>query len=187
MVEVLQIEGLIIGFVVQRFLRIAGFGHAIVIQFDLFNHLMPAQPDRRRRQMFSTPLAMWIKASARWLLLGAFLHQLREETQIPGIIRTGARPALVAVALMALALTGCQQYWRESGVWDIGEHQGLLLDVSNYYHRHAKEEGGRCISPYIDDIPDPALSPILLTSGQRHRHEGDGDKCWACAGADNSG
>lgn len=55
----------------------------------------------------------------------------------------------VAVLIFGL-LVGCQQYWQESGVWDIGDHQGLLLDISNYYHRHATEEGGRCISPYID-------------------------------------
>ena len=77
---------------------------------------------------------------------------------MPGIIRTGIHQAVFAIALMAVPLTGCQQYWRESGVWDIGEHQGLLLDVSNYYHRHAKEEGGRCISPYIDGVTEAFVS-----------------------------
>ncbi len=64
-------------------------------------------------------------------------------------------PPYLCVAAIALAccfIVGCQQYWRESGVWDIGEHQGLLLDVSNYYHRNATEEGGRCRSPFIDGV-----------------------------------
>ena len=73
-------------------------------------------------------------------------------------IRTGALPKLLLMALMAGILAGCQQYWRESGVWDIGEHQGLLLDVSNYYHRHATEEGGRCKSPFIDGVTEAASS-----------------------------
>jgi hypothetical protein len=55
------------------------------------------------------------------------------------------------VTLVFSLLAGCQQYWRESGIWDIGEHQGLLLDISNYYHRHALE-GGLCKSPYIDGV-----------------------------------
>lgn len=61
-------------------------------------------------------------------------------------------PAMVAILVLGLTLTGCQQFWRDSGVWDIGEHKGLLLDISNYYHRHATEEGGRCISPIIDGV-----------------------------------
>lgn len=64
-------------------------------------------------------------------------------------------PPYLRVTVIALAcsfINGCQQYWRESGVWDIGEHQGLLLDVSNYYHRNATEEGGRCRSPFIDGV-----------------------------------
>jgi len=59
---------------------------------------------------------------------------------------------IILTILACSLLAGCQQYWRESGVWDIGEHQGLLLDVSNYYHRHALEEGGRCKSPFIDGV-----------------------------------
>ena len=65
---------------------------------------------------------------------------------------------ITAVALACGSLAGCQQFWRESGVWDVGEHQGLLLDLSNYYHRHAIEEGGRCHSPYIDGVTDAAVS-----------------------------
>ena len=58
----------------------------------------------------------------------------------------------MVIVLISGTIAGCQQYWRESGVWDIGEHQGLLLDVSNYYHRNATEEGGRCRSPIIDGV-----------------------------------
>jgi hypothetical protein len=56
------------------------------------------------------------------------------------------------VALACCLLAGCQDFWRNSGAWDIGPHRGLLLDVSNYYHRHASEEGGRCISPLFDGV-----------------------------------
>ncbi|MEM7045713.1 MAG: hypothetical protein AAF543_23115 [Pseudomonadota bacterium] len=65
---------------------------------------------------------------------------------------------LAFIVLAATPLAACQQYWRESGIWDIGEHQGLLLDVSNYYHRHAMEENGRCKSPYIDAVTHAAAS-----------------------------
>ncbi|MGH1480002.1 MAG: hypothetical protein ACRBM6_15000 [Geminicoccales bacterium] len=61
------------------------------------------------------------------------------------------RNALV-LAVLLLPLAACQQYWRDSGLWDVGEHKGLLLDISNYYHRHASEENGRCISPIIDGV-----------------------------------
>ena len=73
---------------------------------------------------------------------------------MPWIFRTGWFPALLSAALLAGTLAGCQQYWRESGIWDIGEHQGLLLDVSNHYNRHAREEGGRCKSPYLDGVTE---------------------------------
>ncbi|MGI9491094.1 MAG: hypothetical protein ACR2QF_01570 [Geminicoccaceae bacterium] len=66
--------------------------------------------------------------------------------------RKRSGPVLAASLLLCLAVMGCQQYWRNSGIWDIGEHQGLLLDISNYYHRHASEEGGRCRSPILDGI-----------------------------------
>lgn len=72
--------------------------------------------------------------------------------------RGGARRCLIIAALISATLTGCQQFWRESGVWDVGEHQGLLLDLSNYYHRHAVEEGGRCHSPYIDGVTKAVVS-----------------------------
>lgn len=77
---------------------------------------------------------------------------------MPHIVRTGALLKLLFVTLTVCALAGCQQYWRESGVWDIGEYQGLLLDVSNYYNRHAKEEGGRCKSPYIDGVTEASAT-----------------------------
>ena len=60
--------------------------------------------------------------------------------------------ALAALLGICLAIAGCQQYWRDSGLWDVGEHKGLLLDISNYYHRHASEEGGSCRSPILDGI-----------------------------------
>lgn len=59
---------------------------------------------------------------------------------------------LLMLAVLVTLIAGCQQYWRDSGVWDIGEHKGLLLDISNYYHRHASEEGGFCRSPIIDGV-----------------------------------
>lgn len=58
---------------------------------------------------------------------------------------------LILVTLIT-PIAGCQQYWRDSGLWDIGKHKGLLLDISNYYHRHASEENGLCRSPIIDGI-----------------------------------
>ena len=61
-----------------------------------------------------------------------------------------SQPALMV--LVCAFLAGCDQYWRDSGIWDVGEHRGVLLDISNYYHRHAREENGRCKSPYIDAV-----------------------------------
>lgn len=75
-------------------------------------------------------------------------------------VQQRAQRSLVALVLVCSGLTACQQYWRESGVWDIGEHQGLLLDLSNYYHRHAIEEGGRCHSPYIDGVTHAATGDV---------------------------
>jgi len=80
----------------------------------------------------------------------AYIDEVKEEFEMR--YRPLGRGALIVLAVGLVV--GCQQFWRESGVWDIGEHQGLLLDVSNYYHRHATEEGGRCISPYIDGVTD---------------------------------
>ena len=77
---------------------------------------------------------------------------------------------LIAAALAAALLSGCDQYWRESGVWDIGEHRGVLLDVSNYYHRHAMEENGRCKSPYIDAVTGAAVSDIEDGVFEVHLH-----------------
>jgi hypothetical protein len=69
------------------------------------------------------------------------------------------------LVLAGLALiAGCQQYWRDSGVWDIGEHKGLLLDISNYYHRHATEEGGLCASPIMDGV---SAAEVLEEEGDR--------------------
>ena len=88
-----------------------------------------------------------------WLSLLEFLHPEGKETvDMPACAGAWFGRALVIALLAAGALAGCQQYWRESGIWDIGEHRGLLLDVSNYYHRHAIEENGRCKSPYIDGV-----------------------------------
>lgn len=64
---------------------------------------------------------------------------------------------LLVLVFLLLPLAACQQYWRDSGLWDIGEHKGLLLDISNYYHRHATEENGRCISPIIDGVGDASI------------------------------
>ena len=66
--------------------------------------------------------------------------------------RKRPRLALAALTLLCVMVAGCQQYWRDSGLWDIGEHKGLLLDISNYYHRHASEEGGYCRSPIMDGV-----------------------------------
>lgn len=57
-----------------------------------------------------------------------------------------------ASLFLCLSLAGCQQYWLDSGIWDVGEHKGLLLDISNYYHRHASEGGGFCRSPILDGV-----------------------------------
>ncbi len=89
----------------------------------------------------------------------------------------------LVVALVCAALAGCQQYWRESGVWDIGEHQGLLLDISNYYHRHAMEEGGRCRSPILEGVTQAAVDDLEDGSLDVHLHYryrdflNDGDDC----------
>ncbi len=58
---------------------------------------------------------------------------------------------LIGITLLA-PIAGCQQYWRDSGLWDVGEHKGLLLDISQYYNRHATEEDGYCKSPILDGI-----------------------------------
>ncbi|MGI9416345.1 MAG: hypothetical protein ACR2RA_00765 [Geminicoccaceae bacterium] len=105
------------------------------------------------------------------------------------MVRKGRRRvhrSLIATAIACLALAGCQQYWRESGVWDIGEHQGLLLDVSNFYHRHAIEEGGRCHSPYIDGVTQAEWSEPEDGVFEVHLHyyykdflnDGDDDCDW---------
>ncbi len=82
-----------------------------------------------------------------------------------------SRPALVVLACTLLA--GCDQYWRDSGVWDVGEHRGVLLDISNYYHRHAREENGRCKSPYIDGVTEAAVTELdddLIEVHLRYRY-----------------
>lgn len=77
---------------------------------------------------------------------------------------------LIVVALVAGLLSGCQQFWRESGVWDIGEHQGLLLDVSNYYHRHATEEGGYCRSPILEGVSQAEVDDLGDDELEVHIH-----------------
>lgn len=69
-----------------------------------------------------------------------------------------SQPALFIFACGLLA--SCDQYWRDSGIWDVGEHRGLLLDISNYYHRHAREENGRCTSPYIDGVTEALVTEV---------------------------
>lgn len=78
------------------------------------------------------------------------------------------RPAVIILVCGMLA--GCDQYWRDSGIWDIGEHRGLLLDVSNYYHRHAREENGRCKSPYIDGVTRAAVTDLSDEAIEVHLH-----------------
>lgn len=90
-----------------------------------------------------------------------------------------SRPVLIT--LIGLLCASCDQYWRDSGIWDIGEHRGVLLDISNYYHRHAKEENGRCISPYIDGVTEAAVNDVsddLIDVYLRYRYRdflNDGD------------
>jgi hypothetical protein len=60
-------------------------------------------------------------------------------------------PAGLALGLAA-ATAGCTQYWRDSGVYDIAGQPGLLLDIQNYYHEHAVEEGGRCPRPLMEGV-----------------------------------
>ena len=102
------------------------------------------------------------------------------------MVTVGRRPgrlSLIGIALAAGTLTACQQFWRESGVWDIGEHQGLLLDVSNYYHRHATEGGGRCRSPILEGVSQAAVSDLVDDALEVHIHYRyrdflkDGDDC----------
>lgn len=81
------------------------------------------------------------------------------------------RPALALLACTFIA--GCDQYWRDSGIWDVGEHRGVLLDISNYYHRHAREENGRCKSPYIDGVTEAAVTELdedLIEVHLRYRY-----------------
>jgi hypothetical protein len=64
----------------------------------------------------------------------------------------------LAAGLAAFALVaGCQQFWIDSGVWDLAGHRGLQLTVNNFYHRHATEEGGRCHSPFIEGVTGVAV------------------------------
>lgn len=74
------------------------------------------------------------------------------------------------IALVCALLAGCDQYWRDSGIWDIGEHRGLLLDVSNYYHRHAREENGRCKSPYFDGVTQAEVTDLAYDIIEVHLH-----------------
>ncbi|NJO39009.1 MAG: hypothetical protein HC871_17185 [Rhizobiales bacterium] len=46
------------------------------------------------------------------------------------------------LVLACCLLAGCQDFWRNSGAWDIGPHRGLLLDVSNYYHAMPPRKAG---------------------------------------------
>lgn len=78
------------------------------------------------------------------------------------------KPAAITLALGLVA--GCDQYWRDSGIWDIGEHRGLLLDVSNYYHRHAREENGRCHAPYIDAVSQALVTDLDDATLEVHLH-----------------
>ncbi len=73
------------------------------------------------------------------------------QTTPPGL---GRRPASLATVIgLAIAmLGGCSQFWLDSGAWDVDGHRGLLLKISDYYHRHATEEGGRCRSPILDGV-----------------------------------
>ncbi|MEZ5932048.1 MAG: hypothetical protein R3F54_08875 [Alphaproteobacteria bacterium] len=79
---------------------------------------------------------------------------------------------MVALALACCLLAGCQDFWRSSGAWDVGPHRGLLLDISNYYHRHASEEGGRCKSPYFDGIIQAEVVDEADDSVDVHVHYG---------------
>ncbi|MGI9510020.1 MAG: hypothetical protein ACR2QJ_11820 [Geminicoccaceae bacterium] len=94
-----------------------------------------------------------------------------------------ARYALAVIALAVGVLSGCQQYWRDSGIWDIGEHRGLLLDLTNYYRRHATEEGGRCRAPIMEGVSYAATSDLENDSLDvllRYRYRDfvkDGDDC----------
>ncbi len=65
--------------------------------------------------------------------------------------------ACLIVLLSATALAACTQYWRESGLYDLAGEQGLQLDLRDYYHRHAVEEGGRCPRPVIEAVTDSAI------------------------------
>lgn len=93
------------------------------------------------------------------------------------------RQAVVVVALALGTLSGCGQFWMNTGAWDIGEHRGLLLDVSNYYHRHATEEGGRCRSPIMNGVSHASASELdndVLFVHIRYRYRDflkDGDDC----------
>lgn len=100
------------------------------------------------------------------------------------MIQGRRRAVSLAATFACLVLAaGCQQYWRDSGVWDIGEHRGLLLDISNYYHRHASEEGGYCRSPIMDgvtraDIIEENDEKVWVTLSYRYRDFlKDGDDC----------
>lgn len=90
---------------------------------------------------------------------------------------------LIAAAVLTVALSGCQQFWRDSGVWDLDGHRGLLLDVNTYYHRHAAEEGGRCRSPIMEGVSFAAVVEESDTSlvVDLHYHYRDflkdGDDC----------
>ena len=80
-------------------------------------------------------------------------------------------------------LGGCSQFWRDSGAWDIDGHRGLLLDISDYYHRHATEENGRCRSPILDgvtaaEVVEESTDSIKVAIRYRYRDFlRDGDDC----------
>lgn len=90
---------------------------------------------------------------------------------------------LIAAAVLTVAVSGCQQFWRDSGVWDLDGHRGLLLDVNTYYHRHAAEEGGRCRSPIMEGVSFAAVveeSDMSLVVDLHYHYRDflkDGDDC----------
>jgi hypothetical protein len=84
---------------------------------------------------------------------------------------------------LAAALAGCAVEPRDTPFWTLAGEPGLLWDVTQYYQRHAIEEGGRCLMPQFRGATHVAVledteEQLVLALGYAYTDlVRDGDDC----------